>query len=173
MAELALRKDFLARKLEAVSRREQTVFLVPAVAALPERTLSVRRQTADSLEDAMLQARRMAAQQGDGNSSELYLLFDSLEERFSSPGEHAVTVGISGSHPGGGLTPLLLEAGDYLSICYPNRDEARVRAVALLREALRERGAAPLGPMVNCGSLIDTASVSSRDYCITTQLRVG
>ena len=172
MAELERRRDFLMQKLEAIELREQTPGLSPYFEMLETRELSVVSASVDSLEDAMLIARKIVSQIDGCRASELFLIFDTLADKFSHPGPHSVMTGVPGRIERASFSRLVLGAGEYASIHYTNRDEDRREAIALLRDGIAGKGLRTEGPMVNSGSLIDTTSASSRDYCIKTQIRV-
>ena len=81
-------------------------------------------------------------------------------------------IGINGNQTEHGLSLYTLEAGKYLRIVYRNRKEQRREAMDLLRAYMREHGLTCTGPMINSGSVIDSSSPSSSDYCLTTEFKV-
>lgn len=171
MEELRRRKDFLTQKLAAIERLERTPQLQVYEETLPARELSARRESVETLDDAVLITRKLAAQSG-AEGGQLFLIFDSLGESYTQRGRREIVIGISGRVRSQGLDFLELKAGRYLSVDYPFRTKERATAISLLRSYMKERGLRRAGPMVNIGSLIDATAASSIDYCVKTQLRV-
>ena len=170
--ELMLRKDFLSAKLEALSLRRHTPPLTPRLVRKAERSISVGSAPVENLEDAMLFARKLAAQYGDGTEGELYILCDEFIGTFSDGGEKRVTAGISTVPSSPGLGTMSLEEGEYLCIHYYNTPGAREKAVELLLEYMNENGLQRSGPVINGGSLLDMSTCFSKDYYFATEFLV-
>ncbi|MBQ5671068.1 MAG: hypothetical protein IIV43_01780, partial [Oscillospiraceae bacterium] len=137
----------------------------------PERRIYVCSGAVETLEEAMLFARKIAAQYGEGHERELYVLMEKLEGSFTGP-TTKITVGIDGQPRKAGLSSVTLEEGDYLSIFYPNEAGHRQQAVANLNAYMAAHGLRQAGPIINGGSLLDMSSVFSKDYRFATEFLV-
>ncbi|MBQ3757078.1 MAG: MerR family transcriptional regulator [Oscillospiraceae bacterium] len=170
--ELRQRKQFLSKKIRAISERKDRRLLVPTPVECGERVLSVRREVIHSVDEAMLLTRRVATLYDPDTEAPMYMIRDVTEEQFEDFDGIQVLVGIGGDQTEHGLSLYKLEAGKYLRIVYQNREEQRRKAMDLLRAFMREHGLTRTGPMINSGSVIDSSSPSSADYCLTTEFRV-
>lgn len=168
---LEQRKQFLLTKLEAITVREDTPPLRPICRHRPERRIYVCSGEVETLEEAMLFARKIAAQYGEGHERELYVLMEKLEGSFVDR-TTKITVGIGGQPRKAGLRPVILAEGDYLSISYRNEAGQRQQAVAVLSSYLETHGLEQAGPIINGGSLLDMSSAFSKDYCFATEFLV-
>lgn len=168
---LEQRKQFLLTKLEAIHMREETPPLQPICRHRSERQVYVCSGEVETLEEAMLFARKIAAQYGDGHERELYVLMEHLEGSFVGSSTK-ITVGIGGQPKKSGLTPVILEEGEYLSVSYRNEPGHRQQAVMLLNAYLKEHDLRQSGPIINGGSLLDMSSAFSKDYCFATEFLV-
>lgn len=170
--ELQLRQEFIDKKLAAIERREKAPVYQVYVEKLCRRELSVRSETVDTMQDAMLMTRKMAVQNDDDNWPDVYILQEDWSGERSTLNRQSVTIGFEGRSSLDGLSSVFLEEGTYYSIEYPYRDGAREAAISLLLRQMSADGVHAVGPVVNSGSLIDSSSALSRDYVIKTQLRV-
>lgn len=168
---LTQRKQFLLTKLEAITLREDTPPLQPLCRHRLKRHVYVCSGEVETLEEAMLFARKIVSQYGDGQERELYVLMDNLEGAFTDS-VTKITVGIGGQPKKTGLTPIMLEEGTYLSISYRNEPGHRQQAVARLNGYLDAHGLRRCGPIINGGSLLDMTSAFSKDYCFTTEFLI-
>lgn len=167
--ELELRREFIDRKLAAMEQREKSPLYRVYREELGERELWVKRETIESMQDSMMKARRLAAQERDWSWSEVYILHE--EGGAVNTDKREAVIGLMGSSAEE-LCPYTLAAGSYYSIDYQFRDGAAEASVAMLLRQIAEDGYRTVGPMVNIGSLIDSFSGLSRDYVIKTQYRV-
>ena len=169
--QLEQRKQFLLTKLDAIILREDTLPLQPVLHHRPKRQIYVCSGEVETLEEAMLFARKIAAQYGEGHERSLYVLMEKLEGSFTES-TTKITVGIDGQPKKAGLTPVVLEEGDYLCISYINEPGHRQQAVANLNAYLESHGLRQAGPIINGGSLLDMSSAFSRDYRFATEFLV-
>ena len=169
--QLEQRKQFLLTKLDAITVREDTPPLQPVLHHRPERRIYVCSGAVETLEEAMLFARKIAAQYGEGHERELYVLMEKLEGSFTGP-TTKITVGIDGQPRKAGLSPVTLEEGDYLNISYRNEAGHRQQAVANLNAYMAAHGLRQAGPIINGGSLLDMSSAFSKDYRFATEFLV-
>lgn len=172
IAALQLRKDFLSARLEALRKRRETPPLTPRLVHRERRDIFVGSAEIGTLEDAMLFARKIAAQYGDGSEGQLYLLADTLIGSFSPESGSTVTAGISTPPRKKGLTPMCLPEGDYLSIHYFNGPGQREEATRVVESFMEQQGLVRSGPVINGGSLLDMSSCSSKDYYFATEFLV-
>ena len=170
--ELRQRKSFVSKKIRAISENKDRQLLVPAIVECGIRELSVRKETIHSVDEAMLYTRRIATLYDLDAEAPMYVIRDVTEERFEDFDGIQVLVGIGGDQTEHGLSLYTLEAGKYLRIVYQNQEEQRRKAMGLLRACLREHGLSRVGPMITSGTVIDSFSTSSSDYCLTTEFRV-
>lgn len=161
---LLLRKNFLSAKLDALRARRETPPLTPRLIHRERRDIWVCRERVETLEDAMLFARKVAAQYGDGSEGELYLLSDTFAGSFSGSEGDYITGGISTKPKKSGLVPMTLPEGDYLCVHYHNAPGQREAAVEALLRCMEEKGFERSGPVINGGSLLDMSSCFSKDY---------
>ena len=169
---LMLRKNFLSAKLDALRARRETPPMTPRLVHRPRREIYVGTAEVKSLEDAMLFARKLAAQYGDGSEGQIYLLADAFVGSLSPESGSPVTAGISTAPNKKGLEAMELPEGDYLSIHYYNGPGIREAAVEELRLYMEEHGLERAGPVINGGSLLDMSSCFSKDYYFATEFLV-
>ena len=169
--ELTQRKQFLAAKLEAIKQRTETPLLQPVLKRREQRDIFVGSGEVETLEEAMLFARKLVAQYGEIQERQLYLLMDRLEGNFVD-GSTRITVGISSAPRKSGLVPMKLPAGDYLCIHYCNEPGQREQAVAAVSDYMAVHGFHRAGPVINGGSLLDMTSALSKDYYFATEFLV-
>ncbi len=170
--ELRQRKSFVSKKIRAISERKDRQLLIPTLVECGKRELSVHREIIHSVDEAMLLTRRIATLYDLDTEAPMYMIRDVREAQFEDFDGIPVLVGIGGNQTEHGLSLYTLEAGKYLRIVYQNQKEQRRKAMDLLRAYMREHGLTCIGPMINSGSVIDSSSPSSSDYCLTTEFMV-
>ena len=170
--ELHNRRNFVSKKIHAICENKDRQLLIPTLVECGERELSVRKVVIHSVDEAMLQTRRIATLYDLNAEAPMYMIRDVKEKEFEDFEGVEVLIGINGNQTEHGLSLYTLEAGKYLRIVYRNRKEQRREAMDLLRAYMREHGLTCTGPMINSGSVIDSSSPSSSDYCLTTEFKV-
>ena len=170
--ELRLRKSFVSKKIQDIWNSKDRPLLIPTLVECGKRELSVRREMIHSVEEAMLLTRRTATLYAPEVENTMYMIRDVVENRYEDFDGIQVLVGIGGNLTEHGLSLYTLEAGKYLRIVYQNRSEQRVEAMNKLRAFMQENDLVRIGPMINSGSVIDSSSPSSSDYCLTTEFMV-
>jgi len=170
IAALMERKVLITEKIKAIEHRKEITLMEPCMAHHSELCLSAENISADSLEDAILQARRVAAAFLNKGIRELFLIIADYRPPVSHFESTDLTVGLPLILPD--FPVIRLPEGEYASISYPNSDESRGIAHEMLRNYIADNGYKTEGPMICSGSLIDTTSVSSKDYIIKTQIRI-
>ena len=165
------RKAMIEEKIAAIRQRREIPVMEPYLKHLEEIPLSVKSVSASSLEDAILQARAAAAPYQFQDIQTLYLIISDYREPLSHFESLPLRVGLPLMVVDEGFSELVLPAGNYAEISYPNRDDVRVQAHELLRGFIMETGLKPDGPVISSGSLIDTTTASSRDYLISTRIK--
>ena len=109
--ELRQRKQFLSKKIRAISGRKDRLILVPTSVECGERVLSVRREVIHSVDEAMLLTRRVATLYDPDTEAPMYMIRDVTEEQFEDFNGIPVLVGIGGDQTEHGLSLYKLEAG--------------------------------------------------------------
>ena len=170
--ELQLRKSFVSKKIQAIRKSKDRPLLIPTLVDCERRELSVRREMIHSVEEAMLLTRRTATLYAPDVENTMYMIRDVVENRYEDFDGIQVLVGIGGNLTEHGLSLYVLEAGKYLRILYQNQQEKRQEAMDRLRRFMQENGLVRIGPMINSGSVIDSSSASSSEYCLTTEFMV-
>ena len=170
--ELRLRRSFVSKKIQDIRDSKNRPLLIPTLVECERRELSVRREMIHSVEEAMLLTRRTATLYAPEVENTMYMIRDVVEDRYEDFDGIQVLVGIGGNLTEHGLSLYTLEAGKYLRIMYRNQQEQRQQAIDRLRCFMQENGLVRIGPMINSGSVIDSSSPSSSDYCLTTEFMV-
>ena len=170
--DLRLRRSFVSKKIQDIRDSKNRPLLIPTLVECERRELSVRREMIHSVEEAMLLTRRTATLYAPEVENTMYMIRDVIEDRYEDFDGIQVLVGIGGNLTEHGLSLYTLEAGKYLRIMYRNQQEQRQQAIDRLRRFMQENGLVRIGPMINSGSVIDSSSPSSSDYCLTTEFMV-
>ena len=170
--ELRLRKSFVSKKIQDIRNSKDRPLLIPTLVECGRRELSVRREMIHSVEEAMLLTRRTATLYAPEVENTMYMIRDVVENHYEDFDGIQVLVGIGGDLTEHGLSLYTLEAGKYLRILYRNQQDQRLEAMDHLRSYMRENNLVRIGPMINSGSVIDSSSPSSSDYCLTTEFMV-
>ncbi len=170
--DLRLRRSFVSKKIQDIRDSKNRPLLIPTLVECERRELSVRREMIHSVEEAMLLTRRTATLYAPEVENTMYMIRDVIEDRYEDFDGIQVLVGIGGNLTEHGLSLYTLEAGKYLRIMYRNQQEQRQQAIDRLRCFMQENGLVRIGPMINSGSVIDSSSPSSSDYCLTTEFMV-
>ena len=170
--DLRLRRSFVSKKIQDIRDSKNRPLLIPTLVECERRELSVRREMIHSVEEAMLLTRRTATLYAPEVENTMYMIRDVVEDRYEDFDGIQVLVGIGGNLTEHGLSLYTLEAGKYLRIMYRNQQEQRQQAIDRLRCFMQENGLVRIGPMINSGSVIDSSSPSSSDYCLTTEFMV-
>ena len=170
--DLRLRRSFVSKKIQDIRDSKNRPLLIPTLVECERRELSVRREMIHSVEEAMLLTRRTATLYAPEVENTMYMIRDVVEDRYEDFDGIQVLVGIGGNLTEHGLSLYTLEAGKYLRIMYRNQQEQRQQAIDRLRCFMQEKGLVRIGPMINSGSVIDSSSPSSSDYCLTTEFMV-
>lgn len=170
--DLRLRRSFVSKKIQDIRDSKNRPLLIPTLVECERRELSVRREMIHSVEEAMLLTRRTATLYAPEVENTMYMIRDVIEDRYEDFDGIQVLVGIGGNLTEHGLSLYTVEAGKYLRIMYRNQQEQRQQAIDRLRCFMQENGLVRIGPMINSGSVIDSSSPSSSDYCLTTEFMV-
>jgi len=168
---LLLRKDFLLRKLQAVTLRELTETYIPDISMLPGRRICVKPAKPANTEDALLIVRQCAIETDNHYDHALYLLRDIAPDTLVIDEKSDVLVGLD-CDLGPAYAEHYLPAGIYAQLTYQNRDDGRNRALEKFFEYVRLSGLTPVGKLIFRSTLLDATSVSSGDYYFTLELRL-
>lgn len=168
---LLLRKDFLLRKLQAVTLRELTETFVPDISVLPGRRLCLKPANPANTEEAILSLRKCVIEAGNRYDHNLFLLRDIDPETLEISSAGQVLIGLDCDiNPT--YSEYFLSGGKYARLTYQNRDQGRDRALKLLTDYIKLSGLRPADKLVFKSTLLDATSVYSDDYYFELELRV-
>lgn len=168
---LLKRKDFLVRKLQAVTLRELTETFTPCISIFPERRIRVKPAKPSDTEEALLVVRKCAIEAENTYSHDLYLLRGIDPVSLEIDGASDVLVGLDCELPPT-YRELILPGGTYAHLTYQNRDNGRALAIERFIKYVRSSGLRPVGELVFRGSLLDATSIYSGDYYFSLELRL-
>ncbi|MDR1421639.1 MAG: MerR family transcriptional regulator [Coriobacteriales bacterium] len=169
--ELNKRKEFLTKKLHAITLREDLVTYQPAVEERGERRIYVKPDSAADIEQALIKARASIVDAGNHYDFTYYLLrdIDPSTLEFTSPGR--IHVG-TGEDAGAPYAEFVLPRGRYVCVVYQNRDNGRARAIEKLVDYIQREDLRITGKMIFWGSLVDITSISGDDYFLSLEIRI-
>jgi DNA-binding transcriptional MerR regulator len=166
---LLARKNFLLRKLQAVSMREITREMKPGISNRDERRIFVKAMYMEDDEDVILTLRKIMNEAGNRYDITPYLLrsvgFRDKKNDESSPDLIGIDVDVNPS-----FTELVLPAGKYAEIIYENQLEKRDAALDLLADFISNAGFIPKWKLIFSSSLLDAASGRSGDYYFKAEI---
>ncbi len=155
---LLKRREFVAKKICKVTRKQLAHRMEPMFAQFPERSIYVRTMEADTLEETMLKIRQQASDSNDIDDRTLYMISDGLESEDRFMRWKKCEAGLDEQNPDIGLKQRKLEGGTYAIIQYFNATQEYGKATELLLQFIQANGRTACGPVIFKMDLMDTTT---------------
>lgn len=159
---LLKRREFIAKKICHVTRKQLGHRMKPTFVQLPERNIYVRTMAAETLEETMLKIRHQASASNDTDDRTLYMISDGLESENKMMRWKKCEAGLDEQNPDLGLKQKTLKGGTYAVIQYLNSTQEYIEATKLLLQFIQANGRTAYGPVIFKMDLMDT---TTSKYC--------